>query len=61
MRSIKKRTITLVVGIIVALSAVAIGASFAQSHKVAELQVKENMPSVDLIDFNKVFYILFHK
>ena len=61
MKALKRRTLTLLIGIVVAVAAVIIGSSFAQSHKVADLQVAKQMPSVNLIDFNKVFYVIFHK
>ena len=61
MKAIKRRTITLIIGIIVALSAVAIGSSLAESHKIAKLPVENEIPTINLIDLNKVFYVLFSK
>ena len=61
MKKIKLKTLTIIFGIIVALSAVVIGKSYTKNYGVAGIQANRELPSVNLIDLNKVLYIFFQK
>ena len=62
MKNLKLKTLTIIFGVVVALSAIAIGSSYMNSYRVAEVNGEtEIMPSVNFIDLNKIVYIFSHK
>lgn len=61
MRKRRLKTVTLLLGILIAISVISLGIGFSQSSSISQISAGGEIPSLNLVDMNKVFYIFFSK